>query len=233
MNLDGPTRVLLVDDQALVRAGFSSILAKHADIEVVGEAGDGAEAVDLAARLRPDLVLMDIRMPRLDGLAATEQLMAAPDPPKIVVLTTFDADEYVYGALRAGAVGFLLKDISPEQLASAVRSAVTGEAMLSPSVTRRLIEAYVQSPPPSNGLPGVLQHLTEREVDVLREVARGASNAEVGASLFLAETTVKTHIARIYTKLGLRDRVQAVVLAYECGLVRPNPGDHPPRRYRG
>ena len=216
-----PIRILLVDDQALVRAGFSSILAKLPDLEVVGEAGDGAEAVELATRLRPDLVLMDIRMPRLDGLAATERLMATPHPPKIVVLTTFDGDEYVYGALRAGAVGFLLKDISPEQLVAAVRSAVTGDAMLSPSVTRRLIEAYVQSPAPTSGLPAPLTDLTEREVDVLREVARGRSNTEIGATLYLAETTVKTHLARIYTKLGVRDRVHAVVLAYECGLVRP------------
>nr|WP_281497216.1 response regulator transcription factor [Ornithinimicrobium sp. F0845] len=212
---------MLADDQALVRAGFSSILSRLPDIEVTGEAGDGAEAVDLATRLRPDLVLMDIRMPRMDGLAATERLMASAHPPKIVVLTTFDGDEFVYGALRAGAVGFLLKDISPEQLVAAVRSAVSGDAMLSPSVTRLLIEAYVQSPAPVTGVPEQLTDLTEREVDVLREVARGRSNAEIGATLFLAETTIKTHLARIYTKLAVRDRVHAVVLAYESGLVRP------------
>ncbi|MCK0113003.1 response regulator transcription factor [Ornithinimicrobium sp. F0845] len=221
MSVDRPIRVLLADDQALVRAGFSSILSRLPDIEVTGEAGDGAEAVDLATRLRPDLVLMDIRMPRMDGLAATERLMASAHPPKIVVLTTFDGDEFVYGALRAGAVGFLLKDISPEQLVAAVRSAVSGDAMLSPSVTRLLIEAYVQSPAPVTGVPEQLTDLTEREVDVLREVARGRSNAEIGATLFLAETTIKTHLARIYTKLAVRDRVHAVVLAYESGLVRP------------
>ncbi|MEV4812652.1 response regulator transcription factor [Micromonospora avicenniae] len=215
-------RLLLVDDQALVRAGFRSILEKLPEIEVVGEAGDGIEAVRLAYTLRPDVVLMDIRMPRQDGLAATEELMAAAAPPRIVVLTTFDADEYVYAALRAGATGFLLKDISPEDLAAAVRNAMSGEAMLSPRITRRLIESFVQKPPPVDGVPEPLRGLTERELDVLRELASGATNAEIGTRLFLAETTVKTHLAHVFAKLNVRDRVQAVVLAYECGLVRPS-----------
>lgn len=216
-------RILLVDDQALVRAGFRSILEKQPDLEVVGEAGDGVEGLRLFAETRPDLALVDIRMPRLDGLAVTRELMAAPDPPRVVVLTTFDADSYVYEALRAGAAGFLLKDISPEQLVAACRTALTGEALLSPSITRHLVEAFIRSPAPvGDGLPDALRDLTEREVDVLRELATGASNADISRRLFLAETTVKTHVARIFAKLGLRDRVQAVVLAYECGLVRPS-----------
>lgn len=215
-------RVLVVDDQVLVRAGFHSILEKQPDIEVVGEAGDGIEAVRLARSLRPDLVLMDIRMPRQDGLAATEELMAGEAPPRIVVLTTFDADEYVYAALRAGATGFLLKDISPEDLAVAVRNAMSGEAMLSPRITQRLIESFVRSPMPAGGVPESLRGLTRRELDVLREVATGATNAEIGSRLCLAETTVKTHLAHVFAKLGVRDRVQAVVLAYESGLVRPS-----------
>jgi DNA-binding NarL/FixJ family response regulator len=214
-------QVLLADDQALVRGGFRSILEKQPDIAVVAEAGDGAEAVRLARELRPDLVFMDIRMPNLDGLAATQQIMRWTDPPRVVILTTFDADEYVYAALRAGATGFLLKDTSPERLADAVRDAVSGEAMLSPAITGRLIASYVEAPAPSNGVPAVLTDLTDRELDVLRVIASGASNAEVAAELYLAETTVKSHVARVLAKLGLRDRLQAVVLAYECGLVRP------------
>lgn len=214
-------RVVLADDQALVRGGFRSILEKQPDISVVGEAADGLDAVHLVRETRPDLVLMDIRMPNLDGLAATEQVMRMADPPRVVVLTTFDADEYVYSALRSGATGFLLKDISPERLAEAVRDAVSGEAMLSPSITQRLVESYVQAPAPVEGVPAQLRVLTERELDVMRVMARGASNAEIAGELYLAETTVKTHVARVLGKLGLRDRVQAVVLAYECGLLRP------------
>ena len=217
-------RVLLVDDQALVRGGFRSILEKQADIEVVGEAGDGLEAVRLTNELGPDVVLMDIRMPRLDGLAATERIMASPDPPRIVVLTTFDADGYVYSALRAGAVGFLLKDTPPEKLADAVRQSVSGEVLLSRAVTQRLIESYVSAPPPADGRPAALAELTDRELDVLRVLAAGHSNAEIAAELYLAETTVKSHVARVLAKLGFRDRVQAVVFAYECGLRRPSGG---------
>ena len=217
-----PIRVLLVDDQALVRAGFRSILEKQHDLDVVGEASDGREALAMARELRPELVLMDIRMPHLDGLAATRKMMTEPDPPRVVVLTTFNADGYVYEALRAGASGFLLKDISPEQLVAACRTAMDGDAMLSPTVTRRLIEAYVSAPPPLTGQrPKALHALTEREIDVLRELATGATNAEISTRLHLAETTVKTHLARMFTKLDVRDRVQAVVLAYECGLIRP------------
>lgn len=216
------TRILLVDDQALVRAGFRSILEKQPDLEVVGEAGDGHEALRVFAETRPDLALVDIRMPRLDGLAVTRRLMGLPDPPRVVVLTTFDADSYVYEALRAGAAGFLLKDISPEQLVAACRSALSGDAMLSPSVTRHLVESFIHSPAPlGDELPAAVRELTQREVDVLRELATGASNADIARRMYLAETTVKTHVARIFAKLGLRDRVQAVVLAYECGLVRP------------
>ena len=215
-------RLLLADDQLLVRAGFGSILGKQADIEVVGEAANGVEAVTLARQLKPDLVLMDIRMPVMDGLAATEQVLALPDAPRVVVLTTFDADEYVYAALRSGASGFLLKDISPEHLVRAVRDAMGDDQMLSPVVTRRLVEAYVRAPAPSSGVPGALAALTERELDVLRALGTGASNAEIGQLLFLAENTVKTHVARVLAKLGLRDRVQAVVMAYETGLLRPS-----------
>jgi DNA-binding NarL/FixJ family response regulator len=213
-------RILLVDDQQLVRAGFRSILEKQPDFLVVAEGGDGAAAIRLSNELRPDLVLMDVRMPGLDGLAATRELMRSPDPPVIVVLTTFDADEYVYEALRAGASGFLLKDTSPEDLVDAVRTAITGAAMLSPAITRRLIESYVARPDPTAG-SAALAAMSERELDVLRLIAAGRTNGEIAAELYLAESTVKSHVARLLQKLDLRDRVQAVVLAYETGIVRP------------
>ena len=214
-------RVLVVDDQALVRGGFRLILDSQKDVEVVGEAADGREALDRVDALEPDVVLMDIRMPRLDGLEATRHLVQRDRAPRILILTTFDADEYVYEAMKAGASGFLLKDVRPEQLAEAVRVVAQGEALLAPTITRRLIEQFVRRPPASGGRPDELAELTERELDVLRLVARGLSNAEVAASLVVSEATVKTHLTHILTKLRLRDRVQAVVVAYESGLVQP------------
>jgi DNA-binding NarL/FixJ family response regulator len=217
-------RVLIADDQQLVRAGFRLILERQPGIEVVGEAASGAEAVALARRLTPDAVLMDIRMPDLDGIQATRLIRANPDleATRIIVLTTFDLDEYVYLALRAGANGFLLKDLPPEQLARAVLSVSQGDTMLAPAITRRLIEhftatSHAAAPPPALG------QLTPREVEVLRLLAAGRSNAEIAAALSVAETTVKTHVARMLTKLGLRDRVQAVVFAYQYGLVPARP----------
>jgi DNA-binding NarL/FixJ family response regulator len=224
-----PVRVLIVDDQALVRAGFRMILEAEPEIDVVGEAGDGLAGLDAARALRPDVVLMDIRMPELDGLEATRRLTSGEEhPPRVLMLTTFDLDEYVYEALRAGASGFLLKDTPPEQLIQAILVVADGEALLSPSITRRLIEEFVrtggiqQREPP----PGV-RDLTSRELEVLRAMARGLSNAEIAKELFVSETTVKTHVARVLMKLNLRDRVQAVVLAYESGLVQPGAQDQP------
>jgi DNA-binding NarL/FixJ family response regulator len=215
-------RVLLVDDEALVRGGFRMILESQDDIEVAGEASDGAEALAQVRELRPDVVLMDIRMPGMDGLEATRRILGAgPDAPRVLILTTFDLDEYVYEAMRSGASGFLLKSVRPRQLPDAVRTIAEGESLLAPSVTRRLVEEFVRLPPPGQAVPDALSELTERELDVLRLIADGQSNAEIAASLFLSEATVKTHVTRLLTKLGLRDRVQAVVLAYECGLVRP------------
>jgi DNA-binding NarL/FixJ family response regulator len=215
-------RVLLVDDEALVRGGFRMILEAQDDIEVAGEASDGAEALEQARRLRPDVVLMDIRMPGMDGLEATRRLLdAGADAARVLILTTFDLDEYVYEAMRSGASGFLLKSVRPRQLPDAVRTVAEGEALLAPSVTRRLVEEFVRLPAPGQALPAALADLTGRELDVLRLIAGGKSNAEIAASLFLSEATVKTHVTRLLTKLGLRDRVQAVVLAYESGLVRP------------
>jgi DNA-binding NarL/FixJ family response regulator len=214
-------RVLIADDQALVRGGFRLILDAQKDIEVVGEAGDGREAVDQARRLEPDVVLMDIRMPGLDGLEATRLLVDANGAPRVLMLTTFDLDEYVYEAMKAGASGFLVKDVRPELLAEAVRVVAAGESLLAPAITQRLIEQFVRRAPPGPGPPPEFAELTERELEVLKLVAQGLSNAEIGAALFLTEATVKTHVTHILTKLRLRDRVQAVVCAYELGLVRP------------
>ncbi len=214
-------RVLLADDQDMVRAGFRLILSTEPDIEVVGEAKDGEEAVAAARRLQPDVVLMDIRMPRLDGISATRRLLTGgPSPTRVVVLTTFDVDSYVYDALRAGASGFLLKNAPPEDLVHAIRVVADGAALLDPAVTRRVIEEFARTPAPKAPSPDV-KRLTERELEVLHLLARGLSNAEIASSLFVSEATVKTHVARLLDKLGLRDRVQAVVFAYERGLIRP------------
>jgi DNA-binding NarL/FixJ family response regulator len=216
-----PIRVVVADDHALVRTGFRMILAS-AGMSVVAEAATGTEAVDLVRRTGPDVVLMDIRMPELDGLAATGQLLAgAPPLPRIIILTTFDVDEYVYAALRAGASGFLLKDVPPEQLVAAVRTVRTGDALLAPVITRRLVERYALRDDPTVPAGRELERLTPREREVLRLLARGLSNAELAARLYLSEATVKTHVARILAKLALRDRAQAVVFAYETGLVTP------------
>jgi DNA-binding NarL/FixJ family response regulator len=213
------TRVVVADDQALVRSGFAMMLAAHDDLEVVGEAKDGREAVALARSTRPDVVLMDIQMPVLDGISATQAILREPDPPRVLVLTTFDVDEYVVEALRAGASGFLLKDAGREQLVSAVEIVARGESLLAPSVTRRLIERFVRSSPTPP--PRELEELTPREREVLELMARERSNAELASDLVISETTAKTHVARVLTKLGLRDRVQAVVFAYEHGIVQP------------
>jgi DNA-binding NarL/FixJ family response regulator len=213
-------RVLIADDQALVRTGFRVILDAEPDLEVVGEAGDGRETVELVPEKRPDLVLMDIRMPNLDGIEATRRLTALPHSPRVLMLTTFDLDEYVYEALRAGASGFLLKDAGADELLHAVRVVAAGEALLSPSITRRLIADYARRPPASEQ-PGALVELTPRELEVLRLLARGLSNGEIARELVLGEATVKTHVARVFQKLDLHDRAQAVVLAYETGLVIP------------
>jgi DNA-binding NarL/FixJ family response regulator len=212
-------RVLIADDQALVRGGFRLILEAQKDMEVVGEAADGHEALALARELTPDVVLMDIRMPELDGLEATRRLLGDDIAPRVLMLTTFDEDEYVYDAMKAGASGFLLKDIRSEQLAEAVRVVAAGDALLAPAITRRLIEEFVRRPLPGSGPPAEFSKLTERELEVLKLIARGLSNAEIAATLSLSETTVKTHVTHVLAKLSLRDRVQAVVLAYESGLV--------------
>ena len=215
-------RVLIVDDQALVRAGFRMILESEADLEVVGEAADGREAIAEARRLQPDVVLMDVRMPELDGIEAARRLLDGDGSAKVVMLTTFDMDEYVYEALRAGASGFLLKDVPPEQLVAGIRAVASGDALLAPSVTRRVIEAFVHTPPASvRERDPRIGELTARELDVLKLLARGLSNAEIAAELVVSDTTVKTHVAHILVKLELRDRVQAVVFAYETGLVEP------------
>jgi DNA-binding NarL/FixJ family response regulator len=210
-------RTLVVDDQALVRGGFASILSDEADIDVVGEAADGRQAVEACAKLAPAVVLMDVRMPVMDGIEAT-RLITAQSAARVLVLTTFDADEHVYDAITAGASGFLLKDVRPADLVHAVRTVATGDALLDPSVTRRLIEDFVRRPPPGRRRTQI-HGLTDRETEVLRHIARGQSNAEIASDLHLAETTIRTHVSRVLAKLGLRDRVQAVVLAYESGLV--------------
>jgi DNA-binding NarL/FixJ family response regulator len=217
-------RVLIADDQALVRDGFGMILDAQDGIEVVGGAEDGGRAVDLARELRPDVVLMDIRMPGVDGLEATRRLVADTGAPRILMLTTFDQNEYVYEAMKAGASGFLLKDVRREELVNAVHVVAAGEALLAPSLTRRLIEDFVRRPPPGAAPAGPIADLTEREREVLRLVARGLSNAEIAAELVVSDATVKTHVARILSKLGLRDRIQAVVMAYESGFVQPGEG---------
>jgi DNA-binding NarL/FixJ family response regulator len=212
-------RVLIADDQALVRSGFRMIIDARDDLEVVGEAEDGAEAARLAGELEPDVVLMDVRMPEVDGIEATQRIVSSGNEARVLVLTTFDLDEYVYAAVRAGASGFLLKDVRPEDLVDAIRLVAEGNALLGPTVTRRLLEHFADGEPgPTAAAVG---DLTEREQEILRLVAQGHSNAEVAAKLFLSEATVKTHVSSILRKLGVRDRVQAVIAAYDAGLVRP------------
>jgi DNA-binding NarL/FixJ family response regulator len=223
------TTVLLVDDQPLLRAGFRMVLEEEPDLTIVGEAEDGSEAVRLTAELTPDVVLMDIRMPGMDGVEATRRIVEQTPDSRVLVLTTFDLDEYVFSALRSGASGFVLKDVLPAELARAIRAVANGDAVVAPSVTRRLLDTFIQHlPGPSHPLGAAgdtrLSSLTDREREILVEVAGGLSNAEIAAKLFLAEATVKTHMGRVLSKLGLRDRVQAVVYAYEIGLVRAGQG---------
>ena len=213
-------RVLIADDQELVRTGFRVILSAEPDIKVVGEAADGRKAIDAVRTLRPEIVVMDIRMPNLDGIEATRAIAAAPGAVRVLILTTFDLDQYVYEALRAGASGFLLKDAGADELLHAIRVVAAGDSLLAPSITRRLIEDYARRPPPREQ-PAALSELTPRELEVLRLVARGLSNADIAGELFVGDATIKTHVARIFTKLDLHDRAQAVVLAYESGLVQP------------
>jgi DNA-binding NarL/FixJ family response regulator len=214
-------RVVIADDQDLVREGLRMMIEAENDIEVVGEAGTGAAAVKTAREQDPDVLLMDVRMPELDGIEATARLVGANARTRVLMLTTFDLDEYVYRAMKAGASGFLLKDATREQLTSAIRTVAAGDALLAPAITRRLLEDFCRRPPPSAGLPPVAEHLSPRELEVLRMLAQGLSNAEIAARLFLSDATVKSHVARILGKLDLRDRVQAVVFAFESGLVRP------------
>ena len=218
------TRVLLADDQPLVREGFRRVLSRAEDLQIVAEAADGAQAVDAARRFSPDVVVMDIRMPIMDGLTATEKILASDDRVRVLVLTTFDLDEYVFGALRAGASGFLLKDTPLDELVLAIRLVARGDALLSPSVTRRVIEEFARRPGPASSAPGgPLPELTGREREVLGEVVRGSSNSEIARDLFVSEATVKTHIRSMLLKLGLRDRTQLVIAAYESGFVWEGP----------
>jgi DNA-binding NarL/FixJ family response regulator len=214
-------RVLVADDQSMIRAGFRMLLANEEDIEVVAEASNGREAVDKAARFKPTVVLMDIRMPELDGLEATRRIVAADSLARILILTTFDLDDYIYQALRAGASGFVLKDDPPEQLIAAIRTVAAGDALLSPAITKRVIKEFARAPRPAP--PAELDELTAREREVLTLIARGLSNAEIGQELYISDTTVKTHVTHVLQKLNLRDRVQAVVLAYRTGLVDAAP----------
>jgi DNA-binding NarL/FixJ family response regulator len=220
------TSILLVDDQPMLRMGYRMVLDAQSDLSVIGEAGNGLEAIELTARLEPDVVLMDVRMPALDGVQATERIVASGSSSKIIILTTFDLDEYAYGGLRAGASGFLLKDSPPPDMLSAIRAVATGDAVVAPSVTRRLLSQFAHRLPTPDDSPRaqdpLLETLTPRERELMIEVARGLSNAEIADRLVLSEATVKTHVGRILGKLGLRDRVQIVVLAYETGLVRPS-----------
>ncbi|MFD0898805.1 response regulator transcription factor [Actinomadura sediminis] len=222
MGEDGPIRVVLVDDQELVRTGFAMVLDAQPDIEVVGEAGDGVRALELLRATRADVVLMDVRMPRMDGIEATRRIVAGGERPKVVILTTFDLDEYAFAAIKAGAGGFLLKDAGPAHLIEAIKAVHSGDAVVAPSTTRRLLDRFAVHLPDADraAAGGALESLTEREGEVLRLVARGMSNAEIAGRLYVSEATVKTHMGRILTKLDLRDRVQAVVFAYETGLVK-------------
>ena len=219
--MSAPIRVLIADDEAIVRDGLRAIIEVEDDLEVVGEAGDGAQAVAAARRLAPEVALVDIQMPGMDGVEATRRLLALPAPPRVLVLTTFDRNEYVYESMRAGASGFLLKDVRRGQLTDAIRTVVAGETLLAPAITRRLIEQFCARPAAGSGPAPQLRGLTARELEVLTLVGQGLSNPEIAAHLVVAETTVKTHVAHILTKLGLRDRAQAVVIAYETGLVTP------------
>jgi DNA-binding NarL/FixJ family response regulator len=213
------TRILIADDQALVRGGLRMILDAQPDLEVVGEAVDGRDALQQARQLSPDLVLMDVRMPELDGLETTRRLLDRDPSPKVVVLTTFDLDDYVYEAIRAGASGFLLKSAPPQQLIAGIRTVMAGDALLAPEITRRLLDRFVARPPRPTGIPPEFADLSERELEVLRLIADGRSNAEIAVDLYISEATVKTHVTHILTKLRLRDRVQAVALAYRTGLM--------------
>jgi DNA-binding NarL/FixJ family response regulator len=214
-------RILIADDQALVRTGFRMILEAEHDLDIVAEAKDGAEAVNATRRTQPDIVLMDIRMPTIDGIEATRRIMQSAHPPRVLMLTTFDLDEYIFDALQAGASGFLLKDVPPEQLVAGIHTVYEGESLLAPTVTRRLIQAFVRDHPPAQQPHPQLDDLTARELAILKLIARGLSNTEIADELVVANATVKTHVGRVLAKLGLRDRVQAVVLAYESGIIRP------------